>query len=203
MRKNSFFVLGSLHGYMLKNPQYSLREFIGAIVAFKPDLILTEVRAEHSGAAEGSIDGGIEQSIVYAFGDETNTPVIPVDWFEEPSLEISHPELEQEARALVGEYQKQILEGSFPELQGMKTQDLVRSIYRISEKHGEIGARQRNEKICENIKVALSDIYGKRILIIFGLDHKHFLEDWLSAQEQDISNPESTPEISDSLKAVS
>ncbi len=82
-KENTIFVLGPLHGYMLKNPQYTLKEFIRAIDQFHPDLILTEVRPEFPGAFEGTIDGGIEQGLVYAWGDLRDIPVVAVDWFND------------------------------------------------------------------------------------------------------------------------
>lgn len=46
------------------------------------DIIFTEVRPQFPGPIEGSIDGGIEQSIVYAYGKLHNIEVVPIDWFD-------------------------------------------------------------------------------------------------------------------------
>lgn len=192
---NSVFVLGSLHGYMLKHPQFTLHEFIAAMDIFRPQIILTEVRANHSGPEEGSIDGGIEQSIVYAFGKEAKLPVVPVDWFDDTLLDAmskedaqNNPQFEQLVKPLSAEYERSFRHDSFFDLQGQKTQALVRSIYDLSEKYGRTLNRKRNENICENIRTALHDIRGKRILVVFGLDHKYFLEDCLKHQGNDIIN---------------
>ena len=42
---NTVTTLGTLHVYMLKNPQYTLKDLIAAIETYKPDLILNEVKS--------------------------------------------------------------------------------------------------------------------------------------------------------------
>jgi hypothetical protein len=169
---------------MLKHPHYRLREFIGAIDHYHPDVILNEVRPNHAGAAEGSIDGGIEQSIVYAYAEPKGIPVIPVDWFDEnfiKQMKSEDAKLSDKAKAklkpLEDHYNKLFKTGTFEELQSASTQTLVRKLYAAYEEAGLLSSRERNERICENIVHALQDQHSKRVLIVFGLDHKYFQED--------------------------
>lgn len=81
--KNKVSTLGTLHDIFLTNPNFGLKEFTSALYQFKPDVILSEVLTENPNAADASIDGGIEQSIVYAYAKENSIPVKPTDWFDE------------------------------------------------------------------------------------------------------------------------
>lgn len=181
---NQVFVLGSLHTGMLSQPHYSLREFVGAIDAFKPDMILTEARMNRPGPMEGSVDGGVEQSIVYAYGSLTNVPVQAVNWFAENQLDLVRAEnakeplaLKKKVAPLNAEYEKRIRNATFLDLQSDKTTNLVRRIYTTYEKGGSTLSLKRNNRICENVKKALENLSGKRVVIVFGLDHKYALED--------------------------
>lgn len=182
--RNSILVLGSLHTKMVDHPHYTLREFMAALEHFKPDLILTEVRPDHPGPVEGSLDGGIEQSLVYAFATEKKVEVTPVDWFTDELIEASRaedakagPELGREIGPLNGRYMEIFSEGTFWDIQNVDTEALVRKKYEIEEKYGHTADRARNERICKNINYALAKTSGKRVLVIFGLDHKYFLDD--------------------------
>src|SRR5437868_7058908 len=124
MQTKEIFVLGSLHGYMLKSSGFSLHDFVAAIDSFKPQLVLTEVRAGHPGPLDGSIDGGIEQSIVYAYGQSTNVPVVAVDWFDDGFLAEmagenaqTNPEYEKQATPPSKKYTELIKQGSYLEIQ--------------------------------------------------------------------------------------
>lgn len=177
--------MGSLHGYMLDHPKYDLRVFIGAINQFKPEVIFTEVRPQFSGPIDGSIDGGIEQSFVYAFADFNKVDVVPIDWFDDEYISLNKAENIQEqtdARVsekispLYSEYLDQFKKASFEELNGPRVTRLVQSIYDLYDTFGYRSSKIRNEKICSNFKAALSKYQGKRILTVFGLDHRYFLE---------------------------
>ncbi len=183
MQKNQISTLGSLHGYMLKNTKYTLGNFISAIYAYKPDVILTEVLPSAPGPLDGSIDGGIEQSVVYAVAASLSIEVIPVDWFDDSLIE----EMSKEESKLTSEAKKEIepywmkytqdfAQLSLLELNSQDTQNLVEKIYDLYEKHGLTTSRKRNDRILENIQIALKNISNKRILIIYGLDHKYFLD---------------------------
>ena len=179
--KNQVTVLGSLHDSMLKNPKFTLRDFTAAIDSFKPDLILTEVRPEAPGPFEGSIDGGIEQSIVYAEAEHLNAEVVPTDWFtEEYANEAMKedskltPHQEKKVDQLFADYKKDIKNESILVLESSITQSKVRKIYDYYEEIGLTLSRVRNEKICKNIITTLSSISGRRVMIIFGLDPTQF-----------------------------
>lgn len=185
---NQVFVLGSLHTGMLVQPKYTLREFVGAIDAFKPDMILTEARMSRPGPIEGSVDGGVEQSIVYAYGSLTNVPVQAVNWFADNQLELLKAENAKEPLALKKKvaplnqaYEKRLRSASFFELQSEKTQSLVRRIYTTYEKGGSRLSAQRNKRICDNIKKALEPLNEKRVVIVFGLEHKYAIDDCVKA----------------------
>jgi hypothetical protein len=182
-----FFVLGSLHGYMLNQPRYTLSVFLDAMHKCQPDLILTEARREQPDAANASIDGGIEQSIVYAFGETLGVPVHAVDWFDDAliqSLESEEkspgsPELKAQLEHLFSTYMQMVNTASFVDLHSSKTQNMVRKIYSIQEQLGMVSSRRRNERICGNIVECLTGIPTRRAIIVFGLDHKYFIEDYL------------------------
>lgn len=215
---NQFFTLGSLHGKMIKHPKYTLKEFIGAIELFHPDLILTEVRPEFPGSAEGSIDGGIEQSIIYAIGESKGAKLIPVDWFNDAFIEgvqreneKADPKMEDQVRPLFKSYENIFLTESFEQIHQKATSDLVRDIYTIYERNGLMLYRERNVQICKNIETAIAGVRGKRVLIIFGLDHKFFIDDFLKTSGRRVlsvedwynsSNVNNAP-ISSSLKTLS
>lgn len=210
---NTFLVLGSLHGKMLKHPHYNLRSFVAAMEAFDPDIILTEVRPEHPGPENGSIDGGIEQSLIYAFAKVKGKQVVPVDWFDDGFLDkmnqedsIPDPEFDRKSKPMDSKYEEVLKNGTFLELQGEGTQNLIRQIYMLQEKHGRMQSRRRNEKICENIDSSVLSINGKRVLIIFGLDHKYFIDDHLVGKQNHLVPIEqlvnsSPASISSELKA--
>jgi hypothetical protein len=184
-----FFVLGSLHGYMLQHPRYTLPVFLDAMHKCQPDLILTEARREHPDAANASIDGGIEQSLVYAFGETLGVPVHAVDWFDEAliqSLESEEKsqgsaELEAQLEHLFSAYMQMAKTASFVDLHSPQTQNMVRKIYSLQEQLGMVSSRRRNERICGNIVECLTGIPTRRAIIVFGLDHKYFIEDYLIA----------------------
>ena len=141
---NSIFTLGSLHGRMLTDLQYTLTDFVRALDGYQPDLILTEVRTEHPGPVEGSIDGGIEQSIVYAFGETKKINVVPVDWFDDAwmksfleSNQKQTPALDAEVKPFNDRYMELVNGASFRELHEPATQALVRKMYTISERYGD------------------------------------------------------------------
>ena len=184
--KNSIFTLGSLHGLFLSSRGYNLRDFIGAINLFRPQVILTEVRSEFPGPLEGSIDGGIEQSIVYAYGKLNGAEVVPVDWFDDDFLKESAqedtqviPGLREKALPIAKEYQRQIAIGTIFELHSQSTQSKSKQLHELDEKFGRLTWRKRNEKICKNIQASVNSLHGKRILIIFGLDHKYYIDEFL------------------------
>lgn len=185
---NQVFVLGSLHTGMLTQPNYTVREFVGAIDSFAPDMILTEARMNRPGPIEGSVDGGVEQSLVYAYGSLSNVPVQAVNWFADNQLELVRAEnakepasLKKKVAPLSREYENLIRTGSFMDLQSEKTQNLVRRIYTTYEKGGSTLSLKRNKRICENVTKALKLMEGKRVVIVFGLDHKYALEDCAKA----------------------
>ena len=181
---NEVFVLGSLHTAMLSHPDYTLREFVAAIDGFRPDLILTEARMDHPGPIEGSVDGGVEQSLVYAYGTLTNVPVTAVDWFENDLLDKVRAESAKEPAALKKkvaplnrQYDRVFRTASFFDLQSSKTQNLVRKIYTTYEQGGSTLSLKRHQKICENITAQLGLLHDKKVVIVFGLDHKYYIED--------------------------
>lgn len=195
---NTVFVLGSLHTAMLSHPDYSLREFVAAIDGFHPDLILTETRMNHPGPIDGSVDGGVEQSLVYAYGTLTNVPVTAVDWFEDNQLEKVRAEsakepvaLKKKVAGLNRQYDKVFREGSFFELQGPRTQNLVRKIYTTYEQGGSTLSLKRNQKICENITAQLKILNDKKVVIVFGLDHKYYIEDCVKKSGAKLATAES------------
>jgi hypothetical protein len=206
-RLNEVLVLGSLHGYMLEHPYYTLPVFVAAIERFRPDVILTEVRVDHPGPVDGSIDGGVEQALVYAVGDLRGYRVVPADWFDDAFIGAMadqdrevRPDLELATAFARAKYQEVIDRGSFAALQGESTQALVRNLYALEEKYGEGTSSKRNERICQNVIGQLAKLHGKRVLVVFGLDHKYFLEDCVrqhgdqAAAVPDVSETSSLPE---------
>jgi hypothetical protein len=171
---------------MLDQPNNSLHDFVAALDLFKPDLILTEVRPEFPGAVEGSIDGGPEQSLVYAFASHTNTVIIPVDWFDDQFTVQSEREskkidasLKSEIDPLFEKFRKIVQTGTFAESQDSETQALIRARYDLIAKNGFTAFENRNKAICNNIRKHKDRFNGKRVLVVFGLAHKYYLDDCL------------------------
>jgi len=199
-RPNTVLVLGSLHGYMLAHPHYSLPVFVAAIERFRPDVILTEVRVGHPGPLEGSIDGGIEQTLVYAMGDLRGYAVVPADWFDDDFVAammkddpVRRPEIEAALASVRTQYQEVIAGGSFEALQGESTQTLVRKLYKLEDLDGGGLMARRNERVCQNIVGQLGKLHGKRVLVVFGLDHKYFLDDCVRQHGDQVAAP---PDVS-------
>lgn len=184
-QENSFFVLGTLHGNMLEHPHYHLREFLRVIDTFKPTVILTESRPDFPGPVEASISGAPEQSLVYAYAAE-KIKVKPVDWLnaqnqidlqrQESQLDAAH---KKELDNLWAQFQQAFKKATFLELHGAPTQKLVRTIFAYQEKNGIQADLVRNQQICTNIGKQLSKLKNERILVIFGLAHKYYLEECL------------------------
>lgn len=159
---------------------------MSAIEQFSPDAILTEVRPENPGAADGAIDGGIEQAIIYAYAFEKKIPVIPTDWFDdafiaemEADRKKEIPELEKIITPKFENYRQKFMTASLLELNSEKAMNEVRDIYSAYERFGLMSSRKRNDQIAKNIQKALSDFSGKRVLILYGMDHKYFIDDFV------------------------
>lgn len=182
---NTVSTLGTLHDIFLSNPNYGLKEFISALYQFKPDAIFSEVLTQNKTAADAAIDGGIEQTLVFAYAEEHSIPVIPTDWFDEEFIR----EMEAEGKALTPEaikkltdmsaYRKSFDTDSLLKLNSPATKNIVREIYRVYEENGLMASRKRNERIWENIRKELKGLQNKKILVIYGMDHKFFIDDQL------------------------
>lgn len=179
------FNMGSLHDYMLEHPKYNLSVFLDAMKQFQPDVILSEVRQSHPGVINGSIDGGIEQSLIYAFAETFDIPVIPIDWFDDEHLKMLNEEskresldsrVKQEIQPDFEKYVSLFKQESFETLNGPTTDTLVERIYTSRKRLGYEAAEIRNREICKNLKTAVSKYSGKKILTVFGLDHRYYLQ---------------------------
>ena len=63
-------------------------------------------------------------------------------------------------------------------------------IYQIQEKYGRTSKRKRDEAIVANIERALRKIESGKVLIVFGIDHKYFIDDFLrSRHPRELSPP--------------
>jgi hypothetical protein len=169
---------------MLDHPHYTLPVFVDAIERFRPDVILTEVRPEQPGPVDGSIDGGIEQALVYAIGELRGVPVVAVDWFDDAYIAaimaeqaVSRPVLESAQAPLRQTYQQVLASGTFEAMQSAETSAIVHKLYDLFDQFGSGVYTTRNRRICQNVVSRLSELHGKRVLIVFGLDHKYFLDD--------------------------
>jgi hypothetical protein len=81
--------------------------------------------------------------------------VIPVDWFDD---EFIAEGLKEDAK---------------PNL------ELKKTVGPLKVEYGQVGDKIRNEHICQNISTAIEGTRGKRVMVVFGLDHKYFLNDCL------------------------
>ncbi len=180
------FNMGSLHGHMLGHPRYDLKVFINAIELYQPDIILTEVRPQHPGSIDGSIDGGIEQALIYAIGEIRDIEVIPIDWFDDNFIIQRDIENKRESKdihvknniePLFNKYVNKFKSETFEVLNGDSVKELVRSFYDLYEDYGYKISKIRNDKICSNFKKEIKKLPGKKVLTIFGLDHRYALDD--------------------------
>lgn len=183
--KNTVSTLGTLHDLFLSNPSYGLREFVSALYQFKPDVILSEVLTEKPSAGDASIDGGIEQAIVFAYAKERAVPVIATDWFDADLIREMEEENSKVTPALIktlqtmSAFRETFNTASLLELNSEATQDHTREIYKVFESNGLMASRKRNDRILANIKKELGQFEGKRVLVIYGMDHKFFIDDHL------------------------
>lgn len=186
---NTLSTVGTLHDLFLSNPKYGLNEFASAVEQFKPDVIFTEARVNFPSATDACIDGGIEQAIVYAIAREIGIPVVATDWFndlfiEEMIAEGSDlpPEIVNGLHTKMKEYQSLFFSADFETLHSPSCQNQISQIYAEYEKLGLLCSRKRNLEILSNIKSELAKFDGKRILVIYGMDHKYFLDTQLKNQ---------------------
>lgn len=180
-RPPSVYVLGSIHGGMLEEPNYTLQDFISVLYKYKPTLIFTEVRPEYSDAIDGVMHGAVEQSIVYAYAKESGAQVVPVDWHND-DYNLESDQDYQRAKAFKKELQPlrdQFIKSisSLVESQSPVTQNIIRKRYDILASHGLIALRKRDAHICENIKKQKDNLAKGPVLIVFGVAHKYYLED--------------------------
>lgn len=183
---STVYVFGSIHGNMLDQPKNSLRDFVAFIIAFKPHMILSEVRPEVPGGIEGSIDGGPEQAIVYAYAKYAAIPVIPVDWFDDHyNKELAREEtemaqtLKDKIEPLFKKFTSIVRTGTLADSQSQETQALIQQRYELIKKEGLQAFETRNLAICKNIESQIPQFHHKRVLIVFGLAHKYFIENCL------------------------
>jgi len=70
-------------------------------------------------------------------------------------------------------------------------QTLVRKHYSVTDKYGCFTFETRNIEICNNIKLAFEQNSKMRVMTIFGLDHKYYLDDCITnTQEKLVHAPE-------------
>ncbi len=184
---NKVTTLGTLHEIFLDNPNYGLRDFLSALEQFKPDVIFCEVRPENPSVAEAIIEGGTELSLVYAFASVHNIQIIPTDWFDEEFFKLMQKEAAMRLQDFLKEiwptfldYRASFYSASLLALNSEKTQKFVREFEQMKENVGLIASKIRNEKILQNIKKELFKFTAKNILVIYGMDHKYFIDDGLA-----------------------
>ncbi len=175
------YVLGSIHSNMLVKKDYTLQDFISVLYLYKPTLILAEVRPEFSDAIDGVIHGAVEQSIVYAYAEESGAKVVPIDWHND-KYNLENDLDYEKAKAFKKEIQPlfdqfKASAGSLSESQSPETQNIIRKRYDVMATHGLTALRKRDAHICENIKKQRHKISAERVLIVFGVAHKYYLED--------------------------
>ena len=185
------FVLGTIHGNMLDQPKNGVKDFVSALHQYKPTVILAEVRPDMYGPLEGTIDGGAEQALVYAYAETAGATVVPVDWFNDDYVKQAEeetaamtPALKAEIDPLFASFRKVVETSTLAESQNAETQNLIRARYELLAKNGLKAEEKRNKVICENIKVKLPELEGQRVLVVFGLAHKFALDDCLAAAGQ-------------------
>lgn len=179
---------GTLHDFMLEKPDFNLTHFIHAIKKFRPQLILTEARKTHPGAINGAIDGGIEQAIVYAVAAEIGAKVIAVDewdhqFFINNKDEETRAAADQEFQAqLAPNYEARVADIMASNWAAINEADqsLVEEYYQIHDQFNyNVFWGQRNNAICANAKAALANTQAVKVMSIFGLDHKYYLDNCL------------------------
>jgi hypothetical protein len=174
---------GTLHDFMLEKPDFNLTHFIHAIKKFRPQLILTEARKTLPGAINGAIDGGIEQAIVYAVAAEIGAKVIAVDEWDHQFF-INNKD--EETRAAADE----------------EFQALLAPYYQIHDQFNyNVFWIKRNEAICANSKAALAQTKAKKVMSIFGLDHKYYLDNCLKQAGEKIVHAPSWSQEEELLNA--
>lgn len=190
---NQLSALGTLHDVFLSNRSYGLKEFASALFQFRPEIIFSEVRAEFPGVENGCIDGGLELCLVYAYAERGGIPVIPTDWFDDSFIRQMiqegsslSPEAGEKLGAMMEEYQASFFSSSLLGLHSPAAQAKIRSIYEAFEAHGLMASRERNERILSNMREALTRLEGKRILAVYGMDHKYFIDDHLRGEVEAI-----------------
>ncbi len=188
---------GTLHGFMLDKKEYNLKHFVNAIKTYNPDLILTETRKNLPGPIFGSIDGGIEQAIVYAVADEIGAEVKAVDWWdnkfilsalEESKKMENDPDFLKEFMPVLTERMAKVETQNLVELNNAD-QALVRQHYAINHKYGYFSLDTRNKHICKNVLIEITKTKKLKVMTIFGLDHKYYLDDCLSQVQEKVIHP--------------
>lgn len=182
---NQISTLGTLHDVHLTNLKYGVKDLLSAMEQFRPDTILTEIRTQFPAVEDAILDGGIEQAVLFAYASIHNISIIPTDWFDDDLLREMDSEgakiTESNIKYLevLSKFRDNFYTSSLLDLNSDSYQGETRRLYTYFEEIGIKSYRRRNDVICENIKKSLATLDGRRILVIYGMDHKFFIDDFL------------------------
>ena len=103
---NQISTLGTLHDVRLSNPNYGIKDLMSAIEQFQPNVIISEVRPQFPSVEDATLDGGIEQALVYAYAEVQNIKVLPVDWFDDELIKEMIREEQSVSEDVMGSLEK-------------------------------------------------------------------------------------------------
>ncbi len=180
-----FMVVGTAHRGHLQIPDYPLSRLDELVAAFRPDLILVEIRPEPF--AEGRLeDGPFEMSYVTLRARAQGIAVEPIDWHP-PSFAPPSDEDPSEAafRADIGPlYDEYDSYAPFAVLNGPKRQRDFLTVENASARHGRpsnVEWHRRQAWMHHRALAAIERRRARRVAAFVGFGHRAELDVWLRA----------------------
>ena len=206
--KTEVLVIGTLHHNHRNNANYSYENIVQAIATYNPDVICVEIRPEEFRKEKYLT----EMMIGTVYGIDHNKKVYPIDWWKEntralqrelrkkpeyikkqklaDSLEAKN-EIIQNFNNKYGNLRKNIRKFDYLFWNGDDFNNYISESYKISiQVFGDspinLNYLTRNEKMLNYINKAIVENKGKKILVLTGVEHKHYFDNALS-KRKDIS----------------
>ena len=203
-KKTEVLVIGTLHHNHLNNANYSYEHIVQAIAAYNPDVICVEIRPEEFRNERYLL----EMMMATIYGLKRSKKVYPIDWWEENTRalqrELSKKQEYQKKQSIVKslEAENKIIQNfneKYPNIwnkpkdysytfwNGEEFNNYINESYKISiQVFGDspinLNYLTRNQNMLNHINKAIGENKGKKIVILTGIEHKHFFDNALSKQ---------------------
>jgi len=193
--KKDIWVVGTLHRLHLKPEfKYSLKDLSNLVTSLHPDLICGEVVPAHLKTPKRGFFPP-EQRLVEYLAREIGAQYIPSDWRASPAdYNRSRNQINPETQRKFDEDQQNLIRETiaapnpFVYLHSSETQIAIRKLHDDYIAAGTESADgfwiTRNTQIVELCHAAIEKHQAKRVLVVFGVDHKYAIEAGLKQKSQ-------------------